>query len=132
MIALKSRWILPGLLWLALSFPHALAGADEWQKYMDAAAEAFVAPDYAEAGKHYESAVKEAEVFGTDDPRLAESLNGLGVVYRKQGRYAEAEPLLKRALSIREKVFGSVSTRASITWQGFTRYRTAIPRRSPS
>ncbi len=91
---------------LALSSAHATAGTDDWQKHMDAAVEAFVASDYAEAGKQYEAAVNEAEAFGADDTRLAESLNGLAVVYRDQGRYTEAEPLLKRALSIREKALG--------------------------
>ncbi len=85
MITHSMRWFLPGLLSLALSVAHAIAGPDEWQKHMDAAVEAFVASDYAEAGKQYEAAVNEAEAFGADDPRLAESLNGLAVVYREQG-----------------------------------------------
>ncbi len=34
------------------------------------------------------------------------SLAGLGWLYYKQGKYAEAEPLHKRALAIREKAFG--------------------------
>ncbi len=32
--------------------------------------------------------------------------NNLGELYRLQGRYAEAEPLYKRALAIKEKVLG--------------------------
>jgi len=71
---------------------------------MDAAVEAFVDGDYAEAGQRFEAAVNEAESFGADDPRLAESLNGLGVVYRTVRRFTEAEPLLRRALAIRERV----------------------------
>ena len=34
------------------------------------------------------------------------SLNNLAVLYDEQGRYAEAEPLYKRALAIREKALG--------------------------
>ena len=34
-------------------------------------------------------------------------LNNLGQVAKVQGRYAEAEPLIKRSLAIREKVLGS-------------------------
>jgi CHAT domain-containing protein/Tfp pilus assembly protein PilF len=34
------------------------------------------------------------------------SLNNLAEIYRVQGRYADAEPLYKRALAIREKTFG--------------------------
>ena len=37
---------------------------------------------------------------------LRPSLNNLAVLYQGQGRYAEAEPLYKRALAIREKALG--------------------------
>ena len=37
---------------------------------------------------------------------LATSLNNLAEVYRLQGRYAEAKPLYKRSLAIREKTLG--------------------------
>ena len=36
----------------------------------------------------------------------APSLNNLAELYASQGRYAEAEPLYKRALAIREKALG--------------------------
>ncbi len=52
------------------------------------------------------AALKEAEGFGPQDPRLATSLNNLAVVYDDLARYAEAEPLYKRALAIREKALG--------------------------
>ena len=38
---------------------------------------------------------------------MAKSLNNLGVLYRAQGKYAEAEPLFKQALAIKKKVLGS-------------------------
>ena len=41
-----------------------------------------------------------------EHPYVAENLNHLAEQYRLQGRYAEAEPLYKRALSIREKALG--------------------------
>ncbi len=102
MIALKARWILAGLLPLSFWSAFAWAGAEDWQSHMDAGIEAYVDGDHAEAGKQYRAAVNEAEAFGADDPRLAESLNGLAVTYREQGRYAEAEPLFRRALAIRD------------------------------
>ena len=40
------------------------------------------------------------------DPSVALALNNLAVLYLAQGRYAEAEPLHKRALAIREKALG--------------------------
>ena len=37
---------------------------------------------------------------------MATSLNNLAVLYRAQGKYAEAEPLYRRALAIKEKALG--------------------------
>ena len=39
-------------------------------------------------------------------PMSRRSLNNLARLYDDQGRYAEAEPLYKRALAIREKALG--------------------------
>ena len=40
-------------------------------------------------------------------PTVAVTLNGLANVYRDEGRYAEAEPMYRRALSIRESMLES-------------------------
>ena len=40
-------------------------------------------------------------------PEVGTGLNNLAGLYLAQGRYAEAEPLYKRALVINEKAFGS-------------------------
>ena len=46
-------------------------------------------------------------VHGTEDEVTnAASLHNLALVYQEQGRYAEAEPLFKRALAIYEKALG--------------------------
>ena len=73
---------------------------------MDAAKAAFDRGQYAEAEKQLLTALDEAEKFGEQDPRLAISLNALGMVYDSQGGYAEAEPLYSRALAIAEKALG--------------------------
>jgi hypothetical protein len=44
---------------------------------------------------------------GTDHPEVAIRLNNLARVLEETGRYAEAESLLRRALAIHEKGFGS-------------------------
>ena len=41
-----------------------------------------------------------------EHPDVAISLNDLGELYRVQGRFAEAEPFLKRSLAITEKALG--------------------------
>ena len=106
MIMHKTTWLLAGLLCLALWLAYAWGQGGHWQSYMDAALAAHVDGDYAEAQKPFEAAVKSAESFGPEDPRLATSHNGLAEVYRAQGRYAEAESHHKRALAIREKTLG--------------------------
>lgn len=47
-----------------------------------------------------------AGFIGLGSPGLGTSLNNLAMIYVRQGRYAEAEPLLKRALAIQEKALG--------------------------
>jgi CHAT domain-containing protein/Tfp pilus assembly protein PilF len=44
------------------------------------------------------------KTFGRDHPDTAESLSNLAVLYEDRGRLANAEPLYKRALAIREKL----------------------------
>ncbi|MCZ6745048.1 MAG: tetratricopeptide repeat protein [Alphaproteobacteria bacterium] len=77
-----------------------------WENYVIAGGKAHDKGNYPEAEKHIAAAVKEAEGFGPQDPRLAASLLGLGELYLHQRRYAEAESLLKRGLAIREKALG--------------------------
>ncbi len=93
MITHKTKWLLVGLVCLALWPAHAPAQGDLWETYMDAGAKAYQQGNYPEAEKQWAAAVKEAEGFGPQDPRLATNLNNLGELYRAQGRYAEAEPL---------------------------------------
>ena len=80
-------------LWPAV----ALAQVEQWRSHMDAGVKAYRQGNYPEAKKRFTAAVKEAEQFGPKDPRLATTLNNLAELYRAQGRYTEAEPLIKRA-----------------------------------
>ncbi len=99
----KTRWWLVGLVCLALWPAQASAQGGQWNTLNAAGIEAYQRGGYAEAEKHLAAALKEAEGFGPQDPRLATSLNNLAELYRAQGRYAEAEPLHKRALAIRAR-----------------------------
>ena len=45
-------------------------------------------------------------VLGPNHPLLTEFLNNLALLYQAQGKYAEAEPLIKRALVNVEKAWG--------------------------
>src|SRR5437764_668370 len=43
-------------------------------------------------------------IFPLDNPDVANSLNNLALLYKVQGKYAQAEPLYQSAHAIREKV----------------------------
>jgi Tetratricopeptide repeat len=46
------------------------------------------------------------KALGPEHPAVATLLNNLGQVDKAEGRYADAEPPIKRSLAIREKVLG--------------------------
>ena len=105
----KTRRLLLGTLALsvlALAVQTAFAQESNWEKANAAGMETYLEGCYAAAERHWTAALKEAEKFGKQDPRLATSLNNLALLYRAQGKYAQAEPLYKRSLAIREKALG--------------------------
>jgi tetratricopeptide (TPR) repeat protein len=73
-------------------------------------------------------------VAGPDHPDVAQSLANLAVLYREQGRYADAEPLFRRALAIWEKALGSEHLRVALALNNLAllytyqdRYADAMP-----
>ncbi len=102
----KVCWMLVGFLCVVFVFIQACAQETQWDKHMTTAAKAYQQGRYTDAERSFQAAVKEAEALGPQDPRLATSLNNLAELYRLQGKYAEAEPLNKRALAIRQKALG--------------------------
>lgn len=76
---------------------------------MKAGVKAYRSGKYAEAEKQFVAALKEADEFEEQDPRLAtnlNNLNNLAGIYRVQAKYAEAEALYRRALAIAENAVG--------------------------
>jgi len=73
-----------------------------WGRYVFFARRAHELGDYAEAERLYLAALEKAQAVGRPHWRLAVSLGGLAEIYRLQGRYAEAEPLFRRAIEIDE------------------------------
>jgi tetratricopeptide (TPR) repeat protein len=91
--------------------------------------------NYSEAEKAYLAAIKEAEAFAEQDPRLPMTMNNLASLYDEEGRYREAEPLYLRALNLREKFL----RRCTRTWQvasttlpDSTMFKDATPRLNSS
>lgn len=70
---------------------------------------------YKEAVPFAQRAVAAAEKLkGANSPEVAKALDTLAELYVAQGSYAEAEPLLKRSLAIREKAPGQPDVAASL------------------
>ncbi len=94
MTTTKTRWLIVGLaclaLWPTLWPAHVLAQGGQWQSYEEAGVTAYLQGDYAESERQFVAAVRAAKGFGPQDPRLAQSLNGLAELYRVQGRYDES------------------------------------------
>jgi len=80
--------------------------AARWEKDSAKASEAFQQGRYAEAETLWKSALKDAESFPPEDPRLVVSLKNLAQLYDDQKKSAEAEPLYQRLLAIEEKRLG--------------------------
>ena len=100
-------WLIIAALCL-MAWPRSLfsQAIEQWEKAMNEADRLRHLGQYQEAEKSYLSALEEAAKFGSQDPRLAKSLNDLAAVYKRQGKYTEAEPLYYRALAIWEKTLG--------------------------
>ncbi len=94
MITNKTKWLLAGLLCLALAAAaYTFVQGGRSENYNDAGYTAYQQGRYAEAEEQWKAGLKEVETFGPQDPRLATSLNNLALLYQAQGKYAEAEPL---------------------------------------
>ena len=82
------------------------AEEDRWRFQHDNAAGALQQGRYAEAASLFLAAAQQAEKFGTQDVRLAESLNGLAQVFRYQQNHVAAEPRARQSLTILERALG--------------------------
>ena len=84
-----TSWVVVGLACLAAAaVGYAFLQRGPWETQLAAGEEAYQQGNYAEAERQWGSALEEAKRFGTQDPRLATTLNYLGLVYDAQGRYA--------------------------------------------
>ena len=78
----KRRWLLVGLLCLGLwAMVAPSAQETRWESITADAAKAYQQADYAHTEKLLLAALKEAEKFGEQDPRLAISLKYLAELY---------------------------------------------------
>lgn len=69
----------------------------------------YAAGRYGEAERGFRESIGIAEEFGDESLELAGCLSRLGDIHQSTGNYADAEPLLTRSLTIRQKKFGAES-----------------------
>jgi tetratricopeptide (TPR) repeat protein len=90
-----------------LNAPSLPAQEERWKDLNAQVNQLVQAGKYSEAITPAQESLRLAGVtFGAQDPNLATSLSNLALLYYYQHRYADAEPLYKRALVIQEKAFG--------------------------
>jgi tetratricopeptide (TPR) repeat protein len=89
--------------------PAAMAQPDDgsWRNHVMEALRAAGEKDYPKAEQAFVQALKEAERFGPDDSRVGTTLNSLGLVYRAEKKYGEAEAAYRRALVIMDAAYGN-------------------------
>lgn len=89
--------------------PHSDTAAlqqSSWEQLVTQGEKLLTDGHFAEAEKIYLAALKLAQKFAPRDPRLATTLDNLGLVYDKQHRYPEAEAAFNKALSLDLQLFG--------------------------
>lgn len=90
------------------------AQSSPWDDLIDAGIKYYQQGHFPEAEKLYLKALKKAEQFGSEDRRVATTLNNLSGVYRAQGKYAQAEGILIRALDIDRKTLQPINPNVAI------------------
>ena len=100
---------------------------DEWNQLNAQVVANYKAGKYGVAAKLAEKQLASAEKH-LHTKLVATSLNNLAALYYDQGKYAEAEPLYKRALAIWEKALGPYwnSYQLSYQFEGGIRTRAMI------
>ncbi len=105
------------LLLLSYAVPS-WSQATLWETYQLAGHQALHERRIADAERLFLAAAKHTE--NAEDPRLADTLNDLGVLYGMQNRYIEAEPLFQRAVAINEQAFGRQHPSVVVTLQNLS------------
>lgn len=99
------RWLLTAVVLLASPIGAGAPGGS-WEAYWRAGVQAREQGRYAQAETMLSAAVTTAEGVAPPDERLVASLIDLARLYRQLHKYAEAEPLARRAGEIEEQIRG--------------------------
>jgi len=92
-----------------------------WERYNISAQQALAQGKPSEAENFFRLALAEAEKLPPNDAKLPTTLNNLANCLRQQGRYADAEPLYKKAISLKEKSSGLMSKDLAILLENYAK-----------
>lgn len=92
-----------------------LAGQDQFDAPVDVAWSTTVASavdsanhrDFGKAEVYLQMALREAEKFGPEGFRVGTTLNAMGLLYREERKYPEAENAFRKGLTILRKFYGT-------------------------
>jgi tetratricopeptide (TPR) repeat protein len=91
-----------------------------WESYQSAGQQAIHDQRIADAEQLLRAAAEHIELIDPQDPRLASTLNDLGVLYGMQNRDREAEALFLRSMAIIEQAFGRHHPSVILTLQNLS------------
>jgi tetratricopeptide (TPR) repeat protein len=105
---LRRAFTLGAALAVLTTGPAATAQPDDgpWRTDIIKALRAAGEKDFPVSEQAFLQALKEAERFGPEDTRVGTTLNSLGLVYRAEKKYSEAEAAYRRALVIMAAAYG--------------------------
>lgn len=104
--ACKVQVLLTWLLAAVCSFGQ-VPPQTSWEQEHAAGMDALKRELFEEAEKHLFIALKEAERFGSQDPRLLQTLDDLADAVKRLEKLRQADRYYRRALALREKVLGN-------------------------
>jgi tetratricopeptide (TPR) repeat protein len=105
----KVRSLSAGIAVLALLTACPPANAQDeklWKQYMMDAMKSAGDHDYPKSEQAFVKALHQSENFGPSDMRIGSTLNSLGLVYRAEKKYSDAEGAYRRALVIMQAAYG--------------------------
>ena len=79
-----------------------------WENYKPEGNTAVEQGQYYKTKNFIRGAIEQADQVGSLNPHLADSLNELAILYAKQHKYAQAEPMFQRSLGVIVAALGSV------------------------
>jgi tetratricopeptide (TPR) repeat protein len=78
-----------------------------WENYKAEGKTAVELGQYDKAENFFHAAIEQVEQVGSLNPFLADCLNELAILYAKQHKYAQAEPMFQRSLGVSVAALGS-------------------------